>query len=58
MGRLDYHKSGVLLLTNDGEFCDALIHPKRDVPKTYVVKVAGEMKSRSHAWEEGVGDRG
>src|SRR5215470_5008832 len=41
VGRLDYHTSGVLLLTNDGDFCDALIHPKRRVPKTYVVKVAG-----------------
>jgi 23S rRNA pseudouridine2605 synthase len=55
VGRLDYHTSGVLLLTNDGEFCDGLIHPKRDVPKTYVVKVAGEMKEadRQH-WEQGV----
>ena len=55
VGRLDYHTSGVLLLTNDGEFCDGLIHPKRDVPKTYIVKVAGEMKEadRLH-WEEGV----
>jgi 23S rRNA pseudouridine2605 synthase len=55
VGRLDYHTSGVLLLTNDGEFCDALIHPKRDVPKTYVVKVAGEMKEADRLrWEEGV----
>jgi len=55
VGRLDFHTSGVLLLTNDGEFCDALIHPKRDVPKTYVVKVAGEMKEPDRLrWEEGV----
>jgi 23S rRNA pseudouridine2605 synthase len=55
VGRLDYHTSGVLLLTNDGDFCDALIHPKRDVPKTYVVKVAGEMKEADRVrWEEGV----
>jgi 23S rRNA pseudouridine2605 synthase len=55
VGRLDYHTSGVLLLTNDGEFCDGLIHPKRDVPKTYVVKVAGEMKEPDRLrWEEGV----
>jgi 23S rRNA pseudouridine2605 synthase len=55
VGRLDYHTSGVLLLTNDGEFMDALLHPKRDVPKTYVVKVQGEMREadRKH-WEEGV----
>src|SRR5262245_9855806 len=55
VGRLDYHTSGVLLLTNDGEFMDALLHPKRDVPKTYVVKVQGEMKeSDRKRWEEGV----
>jgi 23S rRNA pseudouridine2605 synthase len=55
VGRLDYHTSGVLLLTNDGEFMDALLHPKRDVPKTYVVKVQGEMReSDRQRWEEGV----
>jgi 23S rRNA pseudouridine2605 synthase len=55
VGRLDYHTSGVLLLTNDGEFCDGLIHPKRDVPKTYVLKVAGEMREPDRLrWEEGV----
>jgi 23S rRNA pseudouridine2605 synthase len=55
VGRLDYHTSGVLLLTNDGEFMDALLHPKRDVPKTYVVKVQGDLKEsdRQH-WEAGV----
>jgi 23S rRNA pseudouridine2605 synthase len=55
VGRLDYHTSGVLLLTNDGEFMDALLHPKRDVPKSYVVKVQGEMKEPDRKrWEEGV----
>jgi 23S rRNA pseudouridine2605 synthase len=55
VGRLDYHTSGALLLTNDGEFCDGLIHPKRDVPKTYVLKVQGEMRDADRmAWEEGV----
>lgn len=55
VGRLDYHTSGVLLLTNDGEFCDGLLHPRRDVPKTYVVKVAGEMSERDRSrWEQGV----
>jgi 23S rRNA pseudouridine2605 synthase len=55
VGRLDYHTSGVLLLTNDGEFCDALLHPRRDVPKTYVVKVGGEMAERDRErWEQGV----
>src|SRR5262245_38185655 len=55
VGRLDYHTSGVLLLTNDGDFMDALLHPKRDVPKSYVVKVQGEMReSDRKRWEEGV----
>jgi 23S rRNA pseudouridine2605 synthase len=55
VGRLDYHTSGALLLTNDGEFCDGLIHPKRDVPKTYVLKVQGDMREDDRLkWEEGV----
>ena len=55
VGRLDYHTSGALMLTNDGEFCDALIHPKRDVPKTYVVKLQGEMREADRVqWEEGI----
>ena len=55
VGRLDYHTSGVLLLTNDGEFTDGLLHPKRDVPKSYVVKVQGEMREPDRKrWEEGV----
>ncbi|MEK7880519.1 MAG: pseudouridine synthase [Deltaproteobacteria bacterium] len=39
VGRLDYDAEGVMLLTNDGEFCDKLIHPKYHVPKKYLVKV-------------------
>jgi 23S rRNA pseudouridine2605 synthase len=55
VGRLDFHTSGVLLLTNDGDFCDALIHPKRQVPKTYVVKVTGDMGDGDRRrWEQGV----
>jgi 23S rRNA pseudouridine2605 synthase len=55
VGRLDYHTSGVLLFTNDGDFCDALIHPKRRVPKTYVVKVSGLMNEVDYRkWEQGV----
>src|SRR5262249_21165179 len=38
-----------------GEFCDALLHPKRSVPKVYVVKVAGEMRETDRRkWAEGV----
>ena len=41
VGRLDFHTSGALLLTNDGELTDALLHPRRDVPKIYVAKMRG-----------------
>jgi pseudouridine synthase len=37
VGRLDRNTTGVLLLTNDGEFAHHLMHPRFDVPKTYVV---------------------
>jgi 23S rRNA pseudouridine2605 synthase len=43
VGRLDYDSEGLLLLTNDGEFSNALLHPSRKIPKTYVVKVKGVM---------------
>jgi 23S rRNA pseudouridine2605 synthase len=43
IGRLDFHTSGVLLVTNDGELTDALLHPRKDVPKTYVAKVRGQV---------------
>jgi 23S rRNA pseudouridine2605 synthase len=43
VGRLDFATSGVLLITNDGEFANALLHPRGGVPKTYVLKVHGNM---------------
>lgn len=55
VGRLDYATSGVLLATNDGDFAEALMHPRRGVPKTYVVKVSGEMKEDDvERWRRGV----
>lgn len=39
VGRLDYDAEGVLLLTNDGDLSNRLIHPKFGAPKTYLVKV-------------------
>lgn len=41
VGRLDYDTSGVLLLTNDGELTNKLIHPKNKIDKTYIAKVKG-----------------
>jgi 23S rRNA pseudouridine2605 synthase len=43
VGRLDFHTSGALLLTNDGELTDALLHPRREVPKVYAAKVRGRI---------------
>jgi len=55
VGRLDYATSGVLLATNDGDFAVALMHPRKGVPKTYVVKVAGVMQERDvDSWRRGV----
>ncbi|MDW8245392.1 MAG: pseudouridine synthase [Sandaracinaceae bacterium] len=41
VGRLDFHTSGALLLTNDGEMTNALLHPRGHVPKVYLAKVGG-----------------
>ena len=41
VGRLDMDSEGLLLLTNDGEFANALMHPKHEVDKTYEVWVTG-----------------
>jgi 23S rRNA pseudouridine2605 synthase len=43
VGRLDFHTSGALLLTNDGDLAQALLHPSRAVPKTYVAKLSREV---------------
>jgi 23S rRNA pseudouridine2605 synthase len=41
VGRLDYDSEGLLLLTNDGDFANAILHPSKAIPKTYHVKVKG-----------------
>ncbi len=43
VGRLDYASEGLLLLTNDGDFANALMSPASHVPKTYLVKVNGGL---------------
>ena len=45
VGRLDYHSEGLLLLTNDGEFSAKILHPKNEIPKTYVVKLNQPIKN-------------
>lgn len=39
VGRLDYDTSGLLLLTNDGELTNLLIHPKNEIQKQYISKI-------------------
>lgn len=46
VGRLDYDTTGVLLLTNDGELTNKLIHPKNMINKTYIAKVEGILNSK------------
>ncbi len=43
VGRLDFETSGVLLLTNDGDLANRLLHPKFGVEKTYRAVVAGRL---------------
>src|SRR5262245_2243658 len=43
IGRLDEDSEGLILLTNDGEFANRIMHPRYGVPKTYLVKVRGEI---------------
>ncbi|OTO77503.1 MULTISPECIES: pseudouridine synthase [unclassified Enterococcus] len=47
VGRLDYDTSGILLLTNDGDFSQRLAHPKHQIDKVYVAKVKGYAEKRS-----------
>jgi 23S rRNA pseudouridine2605 synthase len=55
IGRLDFATSGVLLATNDGDFANALLHPRGGVPKRYIVKVAGKMSDDDlERWRRGV----
>ncbi len=43
VGRLDLISEGLLLLTDDGDLANKLTHPRHSVPKSYRVKVAGEV---------------
>ncbi|OIR42297.1 MFS transporter [Corynebacterium sp. NML140438] len=45
VGRLDADTEGLLLLTNDGELANRLMHPRYEVRKTYLATVLGEFKS-------------
>ncbi len=44
VGRLDYDTTGLLILTNDGEFANILMHPSNNVEKVYMAKLKGILK--------------
>lgn len=49
VGRLDTDTSGLLLLTNDGDFAHRMAHPSYEVDKTYVAEVEGDLKKATIA---------
>ncbi len=42
VGRLDWDTEGLLLLTNDGDFAQKVMHPREEIPKTYLAKLDGK----------------
>lgn len=55
VGRLDYNSSGALILTNNGDFANYLMHPRHHVPKTYEVWVKDIPSDRIiKQWQDGV----
>lgn len=55
IGRLDRDSTGLILLTNDGELAQKLTHPKYHIPKTYEVKVLGNVtKTQVEMMEKGI----
>jgi 23S rRNA pseudouridine2605 synthase len=55
VGRLDRESEGLLLMTNDGEFANAMMHPSRHVPKTYRVTVRpGITEEQLNRMAEGI----
>lgn len=55
VGRLDYDTTGVLLLTNDGDFANILMHPSNQIDKVYLAKIDGILgKNELQALRNGV----
>lgn len=55
VGRLDFDSEGLMLLTNNGELAQAMLHPRYHVPKTYLIKVKGVLTDEEIArLEQGV----
>ena len=43
VGRLDYDSEGLLLLTNDGDLTEHMLHPSREVEKVYLARVSNQV---------------
>lgn len=55
VGRLDKESEGLLLLTNDGNFCTRVIEPEHHVPKTYYIEVGRPFAADTEArFAEGI----
>lgn len=55
VGRLDYDTSGILILTNDGEFANFLMHPSNEIEKVYVAKLKGiPSKEKMKSLQRGI----
>lgn len=44
VGRLDYDTTGLLIVTNDGELANLIMHPKNEIEKVYIAKIEGIIK--------------
>lgn len=47
IGRLDYDTTGLILLTNDGDFANFLMHPNNNIKKTYLAKIEGILDKKA-----------
>lgn len=55
IGRLDYETTGLIILTNDGDIVNNLIHPRKEIYKTYIVTLKGALdKNKTNNLKEGI----
>jgi len=55
VGRLDYDTTGLIILTNDGDFANSMAHPSREIQKTYRVQAEGVLsKERISKLRKGI----